>query len=117
MSSDTTVSVTTNYDSVELWRMIMGGGWDIWDWWVASEYRGGDWDIPCTLVVTAWGDDEGEDPSLYVTREINIADVVAALESLVGYGMVGEHLANKDFDANTSDCVIQQCVYGEVIYG
>lgn len=117
MSSDKAVYVRTRYDSFDLWSMIMGAGWDTWDWWVAYRYEGGDWDEPCTLSVTAWGDDEGEDPDLYVTKEISIHDVVAALESLSGNAMVQRHLANNDFDASSSDCVLQQCVYGEVVYG
>lgn len=117
MSSDKTVYIRTRYDSTDLWSMIMGAGWDTWDWWVAYRYEGGDWDEPCSLVVTAWGDDEGEDPDLYVTKEISIRDVVAALESLSGNALVSRHLANMDFDASSSDCVLQQCVYGEVVYG
>ena len=112
-----TVIVPMRFDADELWSQIMGAGWDIWDWWVGCKYVGGDWDKHCTLVVTSWGEDEGDDPNLYITREITIDDVVLALEALKDYGMVSEHLANQDFDANTSDCIIQQIVYGEVIYG
>jgi hypothetical protein len=97
--------------------MIMGAAWETWDWWVGYEYKGGDWDKPCTLVVTAWGADEGDDPEEYITKHITIDDVVSALEALAGYGMVHKDLARCDFDASSSDCVIQQCVYGEVVYG
>ena len=117
MSNKKTVRVTTEYFSTELWTMIMGAAWEQWDWWVKYEYRGGDWDTPCTLVVTAWGSDEGEDPEEYITKHITIDDVVSALEALGGYGMVHKDLARRDFDASSSDCVLQQCVYGEVIYG
>ena len=117
MSNDKTVYVRTRYDSTDLWSMIMGAGWDTWDWWVSYRYEDGDWDESCSLIVTAWGDDEGEDPDLYVTKEISIHHVVAALESLSGNAMVQRHLANMDFDASSSDCVLQQCVYGEVVYG
>lgn len=111
------VMVTTEYDATELWSMIMGAAWETWDWWVDLDYLGGDWDKPCVLRVTAWGDDEGEDPALYVVRDITIDDVVAALGALRAVPIVREHLSNEDFDAVSSDCVIQQCVYGEIVYG
>ena len=117
MSSGMTVSVTTDYDATELWSMIMGAAWETWDWWVAYEYKGGDWDKPCTLTVTAWGDDEGEDPALYVTRNVTVTDVATAIGKLATWGMVATHFMNQDFDASSSDCVLQQCVYGEVVYG
>jgi len=110
------VMVTTEYDATELWSMIMGAGWETWDWWIDYEYKGGDWDKPCTLRVTAWGDDEGADPALYVIRDITIDDVVAALGALRAVRIVREHLSNEDFDAVSSDCVIQQIVYGEIFY-
>ena len=117
MSNATTVRVTTEYDATELWSMIMGASWEQWEWWIDYEYRGGDWDKPCTLVITAWGDDQGEDQENYVTKEVTIDDVVLALEALVGIRIVRQHLSKQDFDAVSSDCVLQQCVYGEVVYG
>lgn len=117
MSNTEIVQVTTRYDATELWSMIMGAGWEMWGWWIKYEYRGGEWDTPCTLRVTAWGSDEGEDPDEYITTDITIADVVSALTALGGIGMVHADLAKRDFDASSSDCVIQQCVYGEVMYG
>ena len=111
------VMVTTEYDATELWSMIMGAGWETWDWWVELDYLGGDWDKPCMLRVTAWGDDEGADPALYVIRDITIDDVVAALGALRAVPIVREHLSNEDFDAVSSDCVIQKIVYGEIVYG
>ena len=114
------VMVTTEYDATELWSMIMGAGWETWDRWVELDYVGGDWDKPCMLRVTAWGEDQGEDqgenPELYVIRDITIDDVVAALDALRAVPIVREHLSNEDFDAVSSDCVIQQIVYGEIVY-
>lgn len=118
MSDKVTVKVAKEYDADELWSMIFGAAGETWDWWLKVDFTEGGWDEHGTVMLQAWHpDDEGYEEGQTCVGYFTISDVVAALEALSGNPFVMRHLSNEDFDAASSDCVMQQMLYGEVVWG
>lgn len=107
------VNMTFTYTPEALWSMICGSAWESWSWWRYLDYYGGDWDKPCDLWVAVEGPWEDGLLSALVT----LPDIVRALEELKDHSVIMECLRNEDFDAVYGDAVMQQAVFGEIIYG
>lgn len=109
-----TVNVTISIDRNRLWQMVCGSAWESWSWWLGWRYEGGDWDMPCNLWVIA---DDPDDDGAAVTAVITVEDLANALTEMQDHAAVMECLVNDDFDAVYGDAVMQQAVFGQVIYG
>lgn len=105
-------------DVVDTWAAVCGSAWELESWWWAAEYEGGDWDDPCTLWVgIADPADEFWFTNGVITATFTTEDMVRALEELRDHPQVMRCLRSGDFDATYGDVVIQQAIFGEVIFG
>lgn len=117
------VNMTFTYTPEALWSMICGSAWESWEWWYGWRYEGGDWDKPCDLWVIVdnpWEDNEQVSPLAAdntLCALVTLPDIVRAIEELKDHSTVMDCLRNEDFDAVYGDVVMQQAVFGEVIYG
>ena len=102
----------------EAWSDICGSSWEFMSWWYFYDYEGGDWDQPCTLWVgIADPDSEHWDEEGVITATFTFEDMVRALEELRDHPVIMDCLRGGDFDAIYGSVVIQQAIFGEVIYG
>jgi hypothetical protein len=113
-----TVMLKYEIKDEDLWSSVCGSAWETCPWWWAADYEGGDWDEPCTLwVAIANPDDDHWFEDGLLTATITIDDIVRALEELRDHPAVMDCLRNDDFDSIYGDVVIQQAIFGDVIYG
>ena len=117
MADKVKVKITIEKDADELWSMIFGAAGESWEWWLVVTFPEGDWDKAGTVYLEACDPDDPDDPKYHKEGTFTIDDVVRALEQLSDHPTVMECLANEDFDAVYSDVVMQQMLYGEVIFG
>ena len=114
-----TVKITTvgEFDAEELWSAVFGSAWETWDWWWSIKYIDCNWDVVGKVKIVACDPDDEDAPK--VTKTIGLDDIVKAIESLTArdYFTVARDLKELDFDACSGDCVIQEAIFGEVIYG
>ena len=113
--------IVMEVDDKELWSCIMGSGWESWEWWQWLDYTEGDWETPgeCWVVVEdPWTDDSSMHSTESFSAKVTMADLERALSELTQHHGVMECIGNEfDFDSVYGDCVIQQAVLGEQIYG
>jgi hypothetical protein len=114
MTTKQMVTVPVSVPADDLWEMTFGSGFETWSWWQNVHYGPfSSWDKAGTVTLTAWnGEDEGEGD--YITKTLSVADIADAYGWYVGKGYTTMY---EDFDADSSDVVIQKAFYGEVIYG
>lgn len=118
MSDKVTVNVRREFDADELWSMIFGAGGETWAWWHNVDFLdGSDWDKHGRVYLEADDPDHEGDPDECVGAVFTIDDVVRALEELVDHSLVMRDLQREDFDASSADCVMQQMLYGEIVWG
>jgi len=104
-------------DDEELWSAVCGSAWEMNSWWWAAEYEGGDWDEPCTLwVAIANPDSDHWFEDGVTTATITLDDIVRAIEELFDHAVVMHCLREMDFDSSYGDVVMQQAIFGDVIY-
>lgn len=116
MTDKVKVRITIEKDAADLWSMIFGASGESWEWWLNVDFLdGADWDKPGRVFLAAANPDDPEDA--YAEGTFTIEDVVRALEELSDHRAVMECLANEDFDAIYADVVMQQMLYGEVVFG
>jgi hypothetical protein len=105
--------ITTEVDAAEFWLNVVGSGFDTWSWWTGWVFEdGSSWDEPGAILIDAIDPDTGE--VLATDRRVSIEDMGRA------YGMLasrGYRLAWDDLDASGADCIVQQVVFGEVVFG
>lgn len=110
----------------ELWSATFGGGWES----VGNDHiksveflNDADWQTVGLARITA---EDPEDEGSTVTVEVGIHDLTKAFADLASgqFYHCGQHIsqdfyggAGFDFDACSSDGMIQQMVYGKVVYG
>lgn len=115
MTDKVTVRIGIEKDADELWSMIFGSAGESWEWWQNVDFIEGDWDKAGRVFLAAANPDDPTD--CYAEGTFDITDVVKALEELADHRGVMECLANEDFDSIYSDVVMQQMLYGEVVFG
>lgn len=112
------INITVDRTPEEIWSMICGSAWETWSWWQGWKYDGGDWDKPCDLWVIVDDPFTDDEYSLDVLcAKVTVADIVRALEELSDSAPIMDCLLNDDFDAVYGDVIMQQAIFGEVIYG
>ncbi len=103
------VQLTINVDDEDFWSNILGSGWEDWPWWDDYNYLdGSDWDKIGKLELKV--DYDGTKK----TKVIGLSDLVDAYETLTAKGM---RIDLEDVDADFGDRILQQAVFGEVIFG
>lgn len=111
------IDITLNYSDEDVWSSICGSAWESWPWWYDLKYDGGDWDKPCALWVTVenpFDSDYGD----CLTAVVTISDIKRALNELSGHPYVRQAIMHElDFDAVYGDAVMQQAIFGEIIFG
>jgi hypothetical protein len=109
-----TVTITRKLDAVEFWSSIMGSTEFMGEQWLKVKYHGeSDWDKPGSVTITA---DNGEEE---VAKTLTIEDLVQAYEAVIArpYYHCGGTIDIDNMDECASDIVLQQAVFGDVIYG
>lgn len=109
----------------ELWSATFGGGWES----VGNDHiksikflDGADWNEVGLARITA---EDPNDEDKTITVEVGIQDLTKAYSELATgqFYHCGQHIAQDfygsgfDFDACSSDGMIQQMVYGKTIFG
>ena len=107
------IQLTMMVNPYDLWSSICGSAWESWEWWLGWKYEGGDWENPCTLWVVAENPyDDGA-----ITATVTVDDLARAIEDLQHSTVVMAAVVSSDFDALTGDIIMQQAIFGEVVYG
>lgn len=118
------VIIPVKVEAGGLWSSVFGGGWEFFGNHIKSvEFlNGSSWEEVGLARITAL-DPKDEDKT--ITVEVGIHKMVEAYAELLSQDTYASHSMAQsfygnsefDFDAMTSDCVIQQMVYGEIVYG
>ncbi len=109
------VTLTRTMSAVDFWSSIMGSTEFQGEQWLKVRYHGeSDWDKPGSVTITA-ENGEGEE----VTKTLMIEDLVQAYEAVIahGYHHCGMTVDIDNMDECASDIVLQQAMFGDVIYG
>lgn len=111
------VIISIQMEAEEVWSNVLGSAWEDWDWWQEIKYSdGSSWDKvgEITVSITDPDDENGEK---VITKTLNVHDLAKAYGELVAENYGGTNLNIHDLDAVYGDCVLQQAIFGEVIYG
>ena len=112
----TTISVPYTIDTTNLWSRIWGSDpYAFGSWWRNVEWLdGSDWNKVGTVRVTL---EDPEDEEKTVTRDVSINDIATALSAPSFPHHLRQNIMDDNADCIDSDAVIQQIVYGEIIFG
>lgn len=105
-------------DKNYLWSNVFGSWNGAFPWWVSIEYFGDtDWDTYGAVKITYLVDvDNSEETASKILRVEDIADAYASVVANQ-YHHCGETVNIDRMDECASDLVLQQAVFGDVIYG
>jgi hypothetical protein len=109
-----TVTISRKMNAEEFWSNLLGSTEFIGEQWIKVKYHGdATWEVPGIVTITA---DNGEE---VITKSLTIEDLVEAYEVCVanGYHHCGMKINIDDMDECASDIVLQQAMFGDVIYG
>ena len=114
---DTKVLICVAKDKDEVWSNVFGSGWEYLDWITSVTYKEGDWDTHGIAVVT-YLDPEDPREEATLSKELTVVDLANAWSNLTTSGWVhcGEESLDEP-DACSTDAVLQQALFGELIYG
>lgn len=111
------VEINTPYiiDADILWSRVFGADPEV----AGSHWRGiafmeGDW--CCSGLVEVLLEDPNDEDKT-VSRLITISDITAALSDVAFPAHLRQEILDDNADCISADAVIQQIVYGEIIYG
>ena len=100
-------------NDTELWSSVFGSGFETWSWWVSVEDGPfTDWETPGTVDLTIDDPEHGEGSGKTITKTVSIDELRAAVKALE---LDDEEL--EDIDAEVGDAILQQAIFGEVVYG
>ena len=114
------ININIDRTPEHIWSSICGSAWETWSWWQYLNYDGGDWDKPCDLwilVTDPYMDEYSLEAYDVLSAKVTLPDLVRALEELSDHAQIMDCLINDDFDAVYGDVVMQQAIFGEIIYG
>ena len=100
--------------SEQTWEdLIVGSGFDTFSWWGEVSYSAE------TGVLSGQVEDPAaEDEGVYLDFEVTLQEVADAASSLAKREKgIAEGITMQDLDAGDADCVVQECVLGDTIYG
>ena len=100
--------------SEQAWEdLIVGSGFDTFSWWGEVSYSAE------TGVLSGQVEDPAaEDEGVYLDFEVTLQEVADAASSLAKRNnRFAESMTQMDLDADDADCVVQECVLGDTIYG
>jgi hypothetical protein len=113
------VIIPIKIEATEFWSAIFGSAWESWDWWLDYEFlEGSDWDT-VGLVRVVGLDPEGDQVSDKIEKILTIEDLVKSYTHLVNSNpnIPTMSYGELDLDASDGDVIIQQAIFGDVIYG
>ena len=117
VKDETKVLVMTAIDKDELWSEILGSGYEefVDDWVYSIEFLEGSWEHH-GVVQFKYEDPETGEPT---SKTLTIIDIANAVSDLTGAGWshCGGDGPLDDPDACVGDAVIQQALFGELIFG
>lgn len=101
-----------------VWEAVNGGLAD-YSWWVSFEYgeEGTDWDTPGTLIVEAEDPDFEEGSRHTIIKTFTAVDLLDAYNALEFQTHCGSCHLIEDPDMCSSDLILQQAMYGEILFG
>ncbi len=118
------VIIPVKVEAGGLWSSVFGGGWEFFGSHIKSvEFlNGSSWEEVGLARITGL-DPKDEDKTVSV--EVGIHDLTKAYAELISQDTYASHSMAQsfygnsefDFDAMTSDCMLQQMLYGEIVYG
>lgn len=107
------VESASNPTPTMVWEVV-GGGLPNYPWWEWFEYsEGADWETPGTLTVTAENPQVGDS----ITKSLTALDMLHAYLTMPNRTHCGGCDLIGDPDACSSDLILQQAMYGEIVYG
>lgn len=110
------VIVTTSFDLDELWLAITGSGFANTNYWI-SDVELDTWQSPCDLVITHSTENEMANTTTTLTIQ-QLADSFAQLINKNSTHCGGYSLSDfENADACFADFVLQQAIFGDVIFG
>lgn len=112
--------VTVEIDDRELWSRVFGASpFSFGEWFTELAYDGGNWDIPCVATLWYRCEEDCECTQEHSTK-VTVVKLEEALQRLSehdGYKWVLGELANDNLDSIGADAILQQLVYGKVVFG
>lgn len=118
MSNEEYIAIPIMFRKDELWMEIFGSFNGVGEWWKSIKFIDCDWETPGTVRIEAYTDvDDNEEET--VVKTLTIEDVAKAYGEAVSkpYYHCGTTVDIHSMDECASDIVLQQAVFGEVIYG
>lgn len=104
------ITIKVHIKEEDFWSEVMGAAWEVYPWWQSVTYLdGADWDKMGKIRVDH---DDPED-----LKQGVIADKVIDIDRLFDAHRELESDITEDFDSVSSDALMQQAVYGEVLFG
>jgi hypothetical protein len=110
-----TVDVVIPMDKDDLWSNVFGSFEGVQEWWLRIDYKGDTtWQKHGLVKLTVM---DGEDKPL--TKEVTINDLARAYGQVIkkGYHHCGGPVNIEDMDECASDILLQEVMFGDVIYG
>jgi hypothetical protein len=100
------------------WEAV-AGSLPTWEWWREFKFMAGaTWDRPGELAVTG---ENPNDETKTITKTLTARDFLAAYDKLRTTDNGGQHCGTCDLiddpDDCSSDLLLQQAMYGEIVYG
>jgi hypothetical protein len=110
------IVVPVAVDADDVWTEVFGSGWENSEWFKSVEFIDCDDETAGKAKITHYGID---DDNVIEETTITIDDIVDAIHSLSldGWSHCGTQDLVTDSDYCTSDAILQQAVYGDIIYG
>lgn len=115
------IRTTITMDASELWCRVWGADpYTFGTWWRKVEWLdGADWNkVGDGVAVTLTDDPDGvSDERDWVTKVITPQDIADALSDPAFPDHLRQNILNDNADCIDADAVIQQVVFGEVVFG
>lgn len=114
------VKIEVQVEAEEFWSNTLGSGWEGGYAWQKIKYNGdAEWNKMGTFDLTYLDPTDDDEEKTLTKKDIGIEDLVRAYSELAtaGFHHCGSALNWQDQDLCSSDAILQQLVYGEVIYG
>lgn len=118
MEERKTITIPMTMDAEEFWSEIMGSTEFYEEWWAAVKFKdGAQWDKPGKVDITVYTDVDSSTET--VTKTLDIDDLAKAYGEVIAkpYYHCGGTVDIHNMDSCASDIVLQQAMFGDVIYG
>ena len=113
---DTKILICRAVKKDDLWSDVFGSGGDVMPWWINVEFIDCTWDTHGQAKITALDPDDPDEQET-LTKVITVQDLADAMSALTegGFTHCGGHPLDST-DECTGDVILQQAVYGDIVY-